>query len=138
MENFDPKRIVKRQNDKARLERNRVIREATRKLRLQRHPARLKIKFDTIEKEDGRKANKGNSAALTAARRCTGFNSCGVPCASPAERGSRFCHYHNRPNAWAFQIGKRWAALQCDRERHRSAMPRRAGLRFAGSTAPRL
>ena len=119
MENFDPKRIVKRQNDR------RVWSAIVSSAKRHENCVFSAIRrgwFDTTEKEGGLKANKGNSAALTAARGCAGFNSCAVPCASPAERGPRFCHYHNRPNAWAFQIGKRWAALQCDRERHRSAM----------------
>jgi len=105
MNNFDPKKELARQRALARLERNKQIRERTRELRNQKHPPRLRRQFKP-RCPDGRRNNRGNAPSMHAARRCAGLNNSGAPCGSPAERGSMFCHRHNNPNAYAFQVQK--------------------------------
>jgi hypothetical protein len=105
MNNFDPKKELARERALVRLERNKQIRERTRELRNQKHPPRLRRQFKP-KRPDGRRNNRGNAPSMHAARRCVGLNNSGAPCGAPAERGSMFCHRHNKPNAYAFQIQK--------------------------------
>jgi hypothetical protein len=113
MNNFDPKKELARQRALARLERNKQIRERTRELRNQKHPPRLRRQFKP-KRADGRRNNRGNASSMHAAPRCARLNNSGAPCGAPAERGSMFCHRHNNPNAYAFQVqkhGRRCSAI---------------------------